>query len=261
MGDIHMIKRFRQAAVIAFAMMVCASFSANNATAAEIKLVASSNAAMRSALSELAPEFERSTGHKVSMEFGPAPFLKGRIDSGGGFDVVIAPDDLIKQGKFAADTRAAFVRTGLGIGVPKGALKPDISSVDAVKRTLLNAKSVGYQPESPTGIQFLDILNGLGIAQDMLPRLNAYKPTNDEIEAALQRREVEIVVSATTNFLDWAAVMDIVGGFPREIQRYVDFAAGVSATTNEAETAKALLRFLLSPMATSVFNAKGFERE
>src|SRR5262245_12667084 len=73
----HVIRKFHRAAVIAVAMMVCATLSANDATAAEIKLVASSNAAMRSALSELAPEFERSTGHKVSMEFGPAPFLKG----------------------------------------------------------------------------------------------------------------------------------------------------------------------------------------
>jgi molybdate transport system substrate-binding protein len=236
--------------------------SAGSAVAAEIKVLASANAALRSALTELAPDFERSTGNRVTMDFASAMPLKRRIDAGEAFDIVIAPalvDELIKQGKVAADTRAAFARTGLGIGVHKGAPKPDISSVDAFKRTLLNAKAIGNNPESEPGIQFLAILDRLSIAQDVRPRLKAYRGIA-ELGAALERREVEIVVSSITNFQEMATKIDTVGGFPSAIQSYIDIAAGVSATTKEPAAAKALLSFLMSPAATSVFKAKGFER-
>jgi len=246
--------------VATIAMTFCAIFVASSVMAAEIKILASANAAMRSALTELAPQFERSTAHRVTMDFASAIPLKRRIDAGEAFDIVIAPalvDDLIKQGKVGADTRAALARTGLGIGVAKGAPKPDVSSVDAFKRTLLNAKSVGYQPESQPGIQFLEVLDRLAIAQDMRPRLMVF-PVVAEMGAMLEKREVEMVVSSTTNLT--GSGIDVVG-FPSEIQRHLDFAAGVSATTKEPEAAKALVRFLRSPTAASVFEAKGFERD
>jgi len=196
------------------------------------------------------------------MDFASAVPLKRRIDAGEAFDIVIAAftDDLVKQGKVAANTRTPLVRTGLGIGVRKGAAKPDISSVDAFKRTLLNAKSVGYGPESQPGMQFLEVLNRLAIAQDMRPRLRAYAGGITETAAALEKREVEMLVSSMTNLLERPTVIDAVN-FPSEIQSYVEMAAGVSATTKEPEAAKGLLRFLLSPAATSVFRAKGFERD
>jgi molybdate transport system substrate-binding protein len=241
-------------------MMFCATFSdAASAMAAEIKLLASANSAMRSALVEIVPDFERSTGHKVNMDFASFNLLKRRIDAGETFDILIASsvliNELIKQGKVAADTRVMVARTGLGMGMPKGTPKPDISSVDAFKRTLLNAKSVGYSPDSEPGILFLEILDHLGIAQDMRPRLKAYQ-TSETLAAMLEKREVELVVSSITNLANLSVV-----GFPPEIQRHLDFAAGVSATTKEPEAARALLRFLMSPTATSVVKAKGFERD
>ncbi len=151
-----------------------------------------------------------------------------------------------------------FARTGLGMGMPKGTPKPDISSVDAFKRTLLNAKSVGYSPDSEPGILFLEILDHLGIAQDMRPRLKAYQTqtTPETLATGLEKHEVQLGVSSITALANLSVV-----GFPPEIQRYLDFAAGVSATTKELEAARALLRFLMSPTATSVFKAKGFERD
>jgi molybdate transport system substrate-binding protein len=228
--------------------------------AAEIKLLASANAAIRSALVELAPQFERSTGHRITMDFAIVLPLKRRIDAGETFDIVIAPafvDDFIKNGKVAADTRAPLARTGLGISVPKGAPKPDVSSVDAFKRTLLNAKSVGYEPESQPGLLFLEILDRLGIAQDLRPRLKDYR-TADSVAAALEKREAEIAVSSITNL---AVVADNVVEFPPEIQRYIDFAIAVSATTKEPEASRALVGFLLSPTAVSVFKTRGFQRD
>lgn len=125
--------------------------------------------------------------------------MKRRIDAGETFDVVITSpelvDEWVRQGKFAADTRAMLARTGLGMGVPKGATKPDISSVDAFKRTLLNAKTVGYPPEAQPGIHFMEILDRLGIGQDVRPKLKAYSP--DELPKAVERHEVEIVAATT----------------------------------------------------------------
>jgi molybdate transport system substrate-binding protein len=240
----------------------CATFfSAASAMAAEIKLLASANSGMRSALVELVPDFEGSTGNKVNMDFASVNPMKRRIDAGETFDILIASpvliDELIKQGKVAADTRVMVARTGLGMGMPKGTPKPDISSVDAFKRTLLNPKSVGYSPDTEPGILFLEILDHLGIAQDMRPRLKASQPS-ETLAAMLEKHEVELVVSAITNL---ATVLDNVVEFPPEIQRYLDFVGGVSATTKEPEAARALLRFLVSPTATSVFKAKGFERD
>jgi molybdate transport system substrate-binding protein len=248
--------------VIVAALALCAIlFDAGGATATEIKILASANAALRGALTELAPQLERATGHRVAMDFASANPLKRRIDAGEAFDLVIAPallEDLVKQGKVAADTRTAFARTGLGIGVAKGAPKPDVSSVDAFKRTLLNAKSIGNNPESEPGNQFLAVLDRLAIAQDVRPRFKSIL-TNVEMGAALQRREVDIVVSSITNLLETPTI-DVVG-FPSEIQQYLNMVAGVSATTKEPEAAKAVLRFLLSPTATAVLKAKGFERD
>jgi molybdate transport system substrate-binding protein len=125
---------------------------------------------------------------------------------------------------------------------------------------LLNAKSVGYQPDTEPGILFLEILDHLGIAQEMRPRLKTLKTpqTAETLAAMLEKREVELVVSSITNL---ATLLDNVSGFPPEIQRYIDDTAGVSTTTKEPEAARALLRFLMSPTATSVFKAKGFERD
>jgi molybdate transport system substrate-binding protein len=232
--------------------------STSSAVAAEIKFMAT--AALSSPIRELAPQFERATGHRVVMEFASVIPLKRRIDAGETFDsVVLIPamiDDLIKQGKVPADTRVAFVRTGLGMAVAKGAPRPDIGSVDALKRSLLNAKSVGYEPEAQPGILFLEILDRLAIAQEMRPKLKPYPGMWAE---GLERREVEMAVSSIGSILGTQA--DLVGSFPRELQRYVDFAAGISTTTKEPLAAKALLQFLLSPTAMLVFKAKGFGRE
>jgi hypothetical protein len=123
------------------------------ANAAEVKVLA--GAAMRGAFGELVPQFERATGHKIVIEYGGGGTLRKQIEAGEAFDLVIIDsaevDDLIKQGKIAGDTRADIVRAAIGVAVREGAPKPDISSVDAFKNTLLNAKSITYTPESATG--------------------------------------------------------------------------------------------------------------
>lgn len=253
-----MTRKFLVAAVITAAVTSYATFfDKGSAIGAEITLMAS--AATRGPLRELAPQFERATGHKVVMDVSQVAILIRRIDAGATFDVVILSptliDDLIKQGKVAADTRAAIGRAGLGVGVPKGAPKPDISSVEALKRTLLNAKLIAYTAESESGIEFLEVLDRLGLAQKMRSKVKAYPGG----AGAFGKGEADMVVTSIGSILA-APGADLVGGFPHEIQIYHDFVAGVSATAKEPEAAKALLRFLVSPTATPVFKAKGLER-
>ena len=245
---------------VAVALTLCPTFfDVGSARAAEIKLMAS--AAVMSVLNELAPQFESATNHRVAMDFASVIPLKRRIDAGETFDVAILTpaviDDLIKQGKVAANTRAGFARTGLGIAVPKGVAKPDITSVEALKRTLLEAKSIGYESEAQPGILFLDVLDRLGIDQDMRPRLRGYQTGMDK---ALERGEVEMTVSSIGALLAYS-MGDLVGGFPPEVQRYISFMAGISAPAEEPEAARALLQFLMSPAATAVLSAKGLERD
>jgi molybdate transport system substrate-binding protein len=176
-----------------------------SALANDLKLLASDNAGIRSALTEFVPRFEASTGHRVRMDFAPVVTMKRRIDAGETFDVVIGPGvgELLMEGKVVADSQAAFARDGLSVGVPKGAPKPDISSVDAFKRTLLNAKSIGYSQSGQPGILFFQVLDRLGIAQDLRPKLRGLEP--DDLPKAIERHELEIVVTSSTAILSQLA--------------------------------------------------------
>src|SRR5262249_15437006 len=139
--------------------------------AAEIKVLSGNGA--RGAIVELAARFERASGHKVNVEFHVNPEVKQKIEAGAAFDVAILNppvlDDLIKQGKVVAATRAVIGRAGIGIGIREGAPKPDISSVAAFKRTLLDAKSVAYPADGASGKYFVGLVDRLGIAAEMKP--------------------------------------------------------------------------------------------
>jgi molybdate transport system substrate-binding protein len=248
------IKSNAGATSIAFIILLAQVFAAE---AAEVKVLCAG--AIAPIMNELVPRFERETGHKLAIRYEFGPVLKRQIEGGEAFDVAILSldiNDLIKQGKLAADTRVALGRTGVGVGVRKGAPKPDIGTTEAFKRTLLNAKSVAYGKEAPTGVHFIGLLARLGIAEDMKAKLRPY-PVPGSVEA-VAAGEAEIVVNGTVVI---AAVpgVELVGGLPPELQTYVVFTAGVSATAKEEEAGKALLHFLTAPEAAAVFKAKGLE--
>ena len=248
-------------ASIAAALATCAILLPSGpVVAAEIKVIASPG--VRGAVTALVPQFERETGHKVLTDFAVIAVLKRRIEAGEAFDIVIPSpeliDDLIKQGKVAVDTRTAFGRTGLGVLVRKGIPKPDISTVEAFKSALLNAKSVGHSKEGQTGVNFLIVLERLGIAAEMKPKLKTYEGT--AMAEAIERGTEEIGVTGMGPVLEMNSA-HIVGGLPPEIQRYVNFGAGVSASSKEPEVARALLRFMTSPSAAAVAKTKGLDRQ
>lgn len=228
------------------------------ATAAEVKVMA--GAGMRAAFAELLPQFERATGHKIVIQYGGGATFKKQIEAGEAFDLVIIDshevDDLIKQGKIAGDTRMDIVRAGIGVAVREGAPKPDISSVDAFKNTLLNVKSFTYAPEGSTGRHLPKVLERLGIAEQVKDKVRPN--TLQRVQQVVAEGEVELAIAGIPTLLTSKGVQ-VVGPLPAELQSWFVNTAGVSASAVQPDAAKALIKYLATPEAAEVIKAKGME--
>jgi molybdate transport system substrate-binding protein len=229
-----------------------------SAEAADIKVLSGNGA--RAAVSELGAQFERASGHKVTIRFEVNPEVKRKIEAGESFDVAILNppvlDDLIKQSKIAPDTRAVIGRSGIGVAVRQGATKPDISTVAAFKRTLLNAKSVAYPGEGASGKYFVGLVDRLGIAAEMKPKMRPL-PAAYNVEV-VARGEVELVVVVASRISGVPGV-DLVGRIPQELQTWIGFTGGVASAAREPEAAREMLQFFTAPAAAAVLKAAGVE--
>ena len=228
------------------------------ASAEELKIL--STIGVRSVMQELGPQFERLTGHKLVIDFDVANVLKRRIDAGEGFDVAILTvpvmEELIKQNKIVSDTRAVVARGGMGLAGRAGAPRPDISSTEAFKRTLLDAKSITYPKEGLTGIHMAKVLERLGIAEAMGPKATL---TGSGSPAELVARgEVEIAAHIIPELLAVQGVV-LLGPLPPEVQTYIVLQGGVGASAMRPQAARELLKFLTGPAAVPVIRSKGYE--
>ena len=221
---------------------------------------------MQTVMEDLGPKFERATGHKLSFSFATAGAAVKRAQGDEAADVVIATrqgiDGLVKNGKAAADNVTALASAGISVAIRKGAPKPDISSPDALKRTLLAAKSISYvNPASggASGIHFAKVLDRLGIANEMKSKTVFPNPqTPAEVGALVANGEAEIGVHIIVELISVAGI-DIVGPLPGDLQNTIVFAAAVMASANDAEAAKALVNFLRTAEAVAVTKAKGMD--
>jgi molybdate transport system substrate-binding protein len=237
--------------------------TADIAAAAQIKIL--SGSAIETAMAVLIPQFERSSGHKVTFDFnGAIGAMADRVQKGEAADVVIVSgpqiDSLEKQGKVVPGSRADIAKTGVGLFVRKGAPKPDISSVEAFKRTMLAAKSIGWNDPAagaPVSIYMISVLERLGIADAMKPKTVAFKQRSERFEA-VARGDVEIGFNQISEIIA-APGVELLGPLPGPIQNYTLFAGGTIATSKEQEAAKALIRFISSPAAQATWKAKGFD--
>ena len=227
------------------------------AQASEIRLIVATP--MTGVVKELGSRFERDTGHKLATKFVSGPVVKQEIEAGQPFDVAISItpviDELIKEGKLVAATRADVAYAGVGVGVRAGAPKPDINSADAFRRALLNAKSVAHSATGASGTYFKGLLDRLGIAEQKKPKLRPMPA--DKIAQAVPSGEAEMIVVTMSVIVGSGA--DLVGPVPPELQFYNSFAAGVGANTKEAEASKALVKFLTGPAAIQVIKSNGME--
>ena len=166
-------------------------------------------------------------------------------------------DDLIKSGKIAADSRVVIARSGLALAVRKGAKKPDVSTSDAFKRTLLNAKSIAYAKEGASGVYFAELVQRLGIA-DALKAKSTLTTTGDAVNEAVTHGTVELGVLPLSEILPVAG-MEVGGMFPADVQSYIVMVAGVGTNAKQSSAARDLVKFLTAPAAMPAIKAKGME--
>ena len=230
------------------------------ASTAEVKVL--SPIALEYVLIPLTPEFERTSGHKLTISYGTAGAIADRI-AREAIDVgmTAAPllDNLQRQGRIIADSRVDLAKVGIGVFTRKGASKPDINSVDTFKRAMMAAKSIGHVDPAlgvPVGIYMTGLVERLGIAADLKPKTRLFKV--EERFEHVAKGEVEIGFNLIQEILAEPSV-DYVGPLPAGIQNNTLYAAGIVAGSKEPEAGKALLRFLSSPAALAMMRTKGFE--
>jgi molybdate transport system substrate-binding protein len=225
------------------------------ATAAEIKVL--STVGVKPATPEVIAEFERGSGHKVTIMYGLASVLKSKFLEGEAADVVIltAPmiEDLVKQAKVAGGSKADIARSGLGVAVRDGAAKPDISTLDAFKKAMMEAKTVGYSRESASGVGLLRALERLGIAEEVKAKSREASGRTGEMLAA---GAFELGVSQIPELLAVSGIQ-VIGPLPGDLQSVTVFSVGLSTSTKEPDAAKAFIQFLAAPAALAVFKTKG----
>ena len=231
------------------------------ADAAEVKVLTS--VALTSALDELAPQFERATGNKLAIGYGLIAEIRKRILDGESADVIILSrpvmDELQKQDKLAADPIATVVGTAVSVAARAGAPKPDMSTVDAFKRSLLTAKSIVYADPAKggaSGVHFADILDRLGIAEQLKPK--TILVPGAQAADVVAKGEAELGVAQASEIVPVAGAQ-LVGPLPGEFGRVTVFSAGIGPGTKAQDPAKALIQFLTGPTAAPVFKSKGFE--
>ena len=242
-----------------FAVCVVAVFMVSLSAAGAAELRALTSAALTEAYGELIPEFERATQTTVVTSFGGDDIPK-RPERGEPADVVIIwrahLDKLVKQRIVVQGSEVDVVRSSIGVAVRDGISKPDISSVDALRRTLLNAKSIAYSAS----------ISGVYVSTELFPKLGIteqVKGKSKRIEgmrvgAAVARGDAEIGLQQISELLPISGIQ-YVGPLPPEVQRVTIFSAGSVTNAKNPSAARALIRFLTSPAATAVFTKRGLD--
>jgi molybdate transport system substrate-binding protein len=216
---------------------------------------------LRAVLDDLLPQFERANGRKLASDFATTASLRQRIESGEPFDVAIltveAMEDLLKAGRIAPATRTELAQSGIGVGVRKGAPKPDIRSADAMKRTLLNSKSLTYAEDGASRIHIERMLERLGITESMKPKLALTQGSARGL-ANVAAGQGDLAMTLISEVLPVEGI-ELVGPLPAEFQSYVRFAAAVGLKAKSPEAGQALIRFLTQASAASTYTAHGME--
>jgi molybdate transport system substrate-binding protein len=255
-------RHYMRSAVIVLGLALFGITAGSTARAADIRIQSAS--ALHPAIDALIPDFEKSSGHKVTVAYGTAGAVADRVQKGGAADIVISSvpmiDRLQTQGKVVAGDRVIIAKVGVGAFVRKGAAKPDISSVDAFKRSMLAARSIAYPDPSgggASGIYVASLLERLGIAGEMKPKTRLSSSAKVLYESVASG-DVEIGFNQVSEILAQPSV-ELAGPLPSEIQNYTQFAPGIVTGSSQTDAARALVTFLSSPAAQAVLKAKGFE--
>jgi len=223
--------------------------------AADISVI--STQATQEAYQELVAQFEKASGHKVTTIFAGTLDAQKRIAAGEAYDLIImagpAIDDLIKAGKVAPGSRVDLASSGVGVAVRAGAPRPDIHSTEALKKTLLAAKSIGYS-SGPSGVYLAGLFRRLGIADQIKSKLKQ-TPTGVFVGSLITSGQAEIGFQQVSELAHYPGI-DYVGPLPADIQNVTVFSSGMQTGAKSVDAARAWVTFLTSPAAAAVFKSK-----
>jgi molybdate transport system substrate-binding protein len=249
---------------IALLLLPAASFKGAAAHAAEIKVLSAN--VFTGVLEGLFGEFERQSGHKVSFIYGTAGAIKTRVQAGEFGDVTILPrpmlDQLLAQGRIAPGSIVDLARSTVAVAVRSGAPKPDVSTVDAFKRSLSAAKSITYPDPAgggATGVLVAQIFERLGLTTDMKPKTR-FPPPGQFGAAVLARGEAELAIAQPMEVLTQPGT-ELAGLLPAELQEPLNFTFSMSimSAARERQAGQALIQFLAGPEVAAALKAKGME--
>jgi molybdate transport system substrate-binding protein len=251
-----MMRRSTIAATLAGALGAATIGTAVNA--ADINFVAST--AMREALDELIPAFEKASGHKVAINFNPAATLVVKVKEGVPADLVMTTPDnietLVKDGKLVAGSRVDFAHSRVGVAVKAGAPKPDISTPEKLKNALLAAKSIGIS-KGPSGVYLMTVMQQLGIADQV--KAKAVSPDlGVRVGTLVAKGEAEIGVQQIGELLPIPGI-DYIGPLPKELQTVIIYGMGRPANAKEWPAADALVKYLTSPNVAPILKKLGLD--
>lgn len=233
--------------------------SAAQRQAAAVRVLASNG--VKAVVEAVLPQAERAAGHPLTVQYDTSAALKKKIEAGEAFDVVFLTsdvvNDLIKGGKVNGNSRAEICRTGIGIGMRSGAPKPGIGTPEALKETLLNAKSITYAEDGASRPYIEKMLESLGIAENVKAK-TLLQQGGARTTASVANGQAQYVITLASEILPVRGI-ELLGPLPSEFQHYVGFAAGTAAQSAHAEAARKLIAFLASPAVVPVLKAKGME--
>ena len=234
-------------------------FAPATALAAEINVI--SSVGVKAVLEELKPQFESATKHTLNITFGTAVPLKRQIDGGASFDVVILTpaliEDLVKSGKVMGGTPAIVAKAGIGVAIRAGAPKPDLSSAEAFKKTVLAAKSIAYTKEGQSGAMMVRVMQQLGIADQMTPK-TILETRSGAAALNVVEGKADLAFTLISEILPVKGA-ELAGPLPAGLQSYVVFTAGVSPSAKDAGAARAFIEYLRDPARGPLLKAKGME--
>jgi molybdate transport system substrate-binding protein len=248
-------------ATIALGLAFLAAAGWSKALSADIKLLSAS--ALHPLVDVLIPDFEKSSGHKVTVVYGTAGAVADLVQKGEPADIILSSvstiDRLQAQGKIVAGDRVIIAKVGVGVFVRKGTAKPDVSSADAFKRSMLAAKSIAYPDPAgggASGIYVASLLERLGIAAEMKPKTRL--ATLETLYASVASGEVEIGFNQVSEILAQPTI-ELAGPLPSTLQNYTRFAPGIVTASSQTDAATALVTFVSSPAIQPVLKTTGFE--
>ncbi len=242
---------------------LAASLQPSTAHAADVLVVTSGG--FSAAYDQLVPLYEQATGHKIITARGASlgnaqDSIPSRLARGEQFDIVILADSgleqLVAQGKVQEGSRVDLARSMIGMSVRKGTPKPDISSVEALKQTLLNAQSIAYSASASGTYLSTELFPRLGVAEQIMGK--ASRILSERVGAVVLRGDAEIGFQQVSELLPFKD-LDFVGPLPDEVQQRVFFSAGIAAAAPQPDVARHFIRFLASPAAAPIVRSTGME--